>query len=491
MPTPDHERMVWIVDDSPMDAERARRVLRSSWQVEVFADGSAALEKLASAPRPPDVMVLDWIMPGVSGVDVCRFLRSPQGALPQVGILLLTTHRQTEQIVEGLSAGANDYLAKPYADAELHARVQSLVRARQLLERAENAEALSLKLLQLLPDALIAIDEQRRITFLNERARDALREHVRLRPEIPLEEVLPELDRRLQLSDEADTLKLPDIQIGSRLFSPTARTLPAGKLFHVILSLRDLTETRRLDARRLDFYSIIAHDLRSPLNSLTLRTHLILSGAHGELPPSLGKDLRKMDSNLKSLVAMINDFLDLAQLDSLTYQLQSARVDLSSLLAETMADLQPALDARTLHWVAQLNGSGAALGDARRLRQVLTNLISNAIKFTAEHGTITTRISDKDDMVEVSVSDTGRGIAPDKLATLFDRYTRVTQGSDDVPGTGLGLMIVREIIEAHGGSVGVDSELGLGSRFWFRLPAAEAALPTHERSGFRTAGSSG
>jgi two-component system phosphate regulon sensor histidine kinase PhoR len=110
------------------------------------------------------------------------------------------------------------------------------------------------------------------------------------------------------------------------------------------------------------------------------------------------------------------------------------------------------------------------IGDARRLQQVLTNLISNAVKFTGDRGTITGKIVVFDAELEVSVADTGRGIPAEKLPTLFDRYTRATETKDEIPGTGLGLMIVREIVEAHGGSVGVESRVGVGSRFWFRMP---------------------
>src|SRR5690349_18122896 len=141
------KRIVWIVDDSRLEAERARSALGQECDVELFSDGSAALERLATG-AVPDVMVLDWVMPGISGIEVCRFLRSPQGGHSSVGILMLTTHRQTEHIVEGLSAGANDFLAKPYEDAELLARVRAQLRARQLLERAERAEALNFQLLQ-------------------------------------------------------------------------------------------------------------------------------------------------------------------------------------------------------------------------------------------------------------------------------------------------------------------------------------------------------
>jgi signal transduction histidine kinase len=474
MPIPAVSRVVWVVDDSPLDAERARRALTGDCSVEVFPDGSAALERLATTSTIPDVMVLDWVMPGVSGVDVCRFLRSAQGGHLKVGILLLTTHRHTEQIVEGLSAGANDYLAKPYAHAELQARVNALLRTRQLLERAESAEALSFKLLQLAPDALIALDAARNITFINEMAQRALQLAAEPEAGTPLAQLFPELDRRLRIQPAGDSVHLSDLAIGDRLYSPTLRLLPTGKIFTTIVSLRDVTESRRLDARRLDFYSIIAHDLRTPLNTLTLRTQLILEGRHGELPQGLKDDLHKMDRNLQSLIEMINDFLELARLDNVRYELKNDDVDVSALLKETMETLRPQLTARKLHWVAESRDDASVLGDQRRLQQVLTNLLSNAIKFTDIEGTITTTVEHSGTEVEVSVRDTGHGIPAASLPTIFERYTRAADTRDKVPGTGLGLMIVREIVEAHGGRLGVESTVGVGSRFWFRLPSAPA-----------------
>lgn len=472
------KRVVWVVDDSPLDAERTRRLLNEEYAVEVFRDGAAALERV-SGGASPDVIVLDWVMPGMSGLDVCRFLRSTEGGRPDVGVLLLTSHSETEQIVEGLSAGANDYVAKPYVDAELRARVGSLMRTRELLERAEQAEAMSLKLLQTAPDALMALDDEHRIRFMNDSARAAFQ---RTAPHelvgLPLTSVLPELEERLQSEPppapnaESSAAMSSDLKIGEQVFSPTLRLLPGVKPFSTIVSLRDVTERRRLDARRLDFYSIIAHDLRTPLHALNLRTQLLLQGRHGALSKPMEEDLLRMDRNLKSLVEMINDFLELARLDNVTYELQNVDIDIEGLLSETMESLRPQLEAQQLSWCSGVVEPAIVVGDPRRMQQVLTNLISNAIKFTAEHGTITTSIARHEHDVEISVSDTGRGIDAKSLPTLFDRYTRAVNTDSRVQGTGLGLMIVREIVEAHGGSVGVESKVGEGSRFWFRMPRA-------------------
>jgi two-component system phosphate regulon sensor histidine kinase PhoR len=459
------------VDDSPLDAERARRVLGDIYDVHVFQDGSAALERLTSQ-RAPDVMVLDWVMPGISGVEVCRFLRSGANGNAQMGIVLLTSHREVEQIVEGLSAGANDYLSKPYEDEELRARVMSQIRARELLERATRAEDLNRHLLESAPDAMIAIDGHGQLTFANQEAQAVLgmsKDVLLGRSILDLIPSLPQLPHEPQ-SDAFRTL--PDVEIGGRLFSPTVRLPPTPISAVVTISLRDVTARREIEARRLDFYSIIAHDLRSPLNAIALRTHLILNGKHGPLPPALTADIHKIDGNIESLVVMINDFLEMARVDGTPIQIEHSEVDVSALLDATMEAFAPLLEGGGLRWKRLVPDSprdSAVIGDAKRLSQVLTNLIGNAIKFTPTPGTITTTVRRTGEWIEIVVEDTGRGVPSQALPTLFDRYTRAGAEAD-VVGSGLGLMIVRDIVDAHGGSVGVDSRVGVGSKFWVRLP---------------------
>jgi two-component system phosphate regulon sensor histidine kinase PhoR len=352
------------------------------------------------------------------------------------------------------------------------------LRTRQLLERAEQAEAMIFKLLQTAPDALIALDDGHNIKFVNEAARLALQGTGERFIGKPLRDLLPDVVERLSPDVARDSVvPLPDVNVGDQVFSPTLRTVPAGKAFSTIISLRDVTERRRLDARRLDFYSVVAHDLRSPLYTLTLRTQLLLNGKHGELAPGLRADLTKMDANLQSLVEMINDFLDLARMENAAPELHRDEIDLGALLVETMDNLRPQLEARDLSWTNDMAAAPAQVfGDPRRLQQVLTNLISNAVKFTADHGTITTCVARREGDIEVSVADNGRGIPAQNLPTLFQRYARATGEHDHTPGTGLGLMIVREIVEAHGGSVGVESTVGRGSRFWFRVPCAAVSV---------------
>ena len=465
---------VWIVDDSPLDAERARLVLASQYDVQIFGDGSAVLEQLSSQP-PPDVLVLDWVMPGITGIEVCRFLRSSHRPQQQLAILLLTMQTQTQQIVEGLEAGANDYLVKPYADPELRARVDALVRSNSLLERAQKAEARVLELLQHSPDPLISVGQENRITFVNAEAQRVLGQSAEALTSKTLSEVLPTMPVDDVIPSARLARPLSDIEIGDEVFSPSIRSLPTESDDELTIALRNVTARRKKEARRLDFYSMIAHDLRSPLSALLMRTDLLLRGRRGVLSAEMIADLRKMETNMRSLVALINDFLDFARMEEGAHKMERTRFDVGALIAEIVDDFRPLMESTRQEIRIETAPEICVQGDRRRLQQVLTNLIANGIKFTPAGGTIVIRSMLVGLWCEVQIEDDGPGIEPEVLPLLFQRYTRAPNRARNAEGTGLGLLIVREIVEAHGGTVGVESTLGKGSRFWFRVPGVEAA----------------
>jgi signal transduction histidine kinase len=465
----DQRPCVWVVDDSALDAARARRALADDYRVVVFNDGAAAIEELVRSAGP-DIIVLDWVMPGISGLEVCRFLRSRPISGNRVAILLLTAQQRAEQVVEGLGAGANDYLAKPYADEELRARVGALAHSNALLARAERAEAWVRNLLDQAPDPLLAIDAGRRVRFVNHAAAAVFRRAPDELLGMPLDQLIA--DFPATLNADAPTRPLRDLAIADQLYAPVIRPITGDAQMVATIALRNVTAQRKAEERRLDFYSIFAHDLRSPLSSTLMRTHRILRGKFGLLPAELLADVRRMETTLRAQVVLINDFLDLARLETVGYKLAREPVDLRAVVEATVEEAVPLIEAGKLRLNCQLGCERiAVLGDERRLVQVVSNLIGNAIKFTPPGGELTVQMQQADRQIRTTISDTGPGIAPEALPTLFDRFTRANE-SHAVVGTGLGLMIVREIVTSHGGTVGVESQPGVGSTFWFSLPAA-------------------
>jgi CheY-like chemotaxis protein/anti-sigma regulatory factor (Ser/Thr protein kinase) len=261
---------------------------------------------------------------------------------------------------------------------------------------------------------------------------------------------------------------LPDVRLRDEVLAPIARLLPDDFAASATISFRNVTEARRTEARRLDFYSIMAHDLRSPLSAMLLRSEFILSGGRGILSAELTADLRRIEANVRSMTSLINDFLELARLEGGGYQLVREELDAAALVTAAVEEIRPVVDESRLTITVEAPGKVPLHADRRRLMQVLMNLLANAVKFTPAGGSITVAARPVGGSVELRVTDPGVGNPEQARASLFQRYQRI-EGSR--AGTGLGLMIVREIVEAHGGDVGVSSVPGEGSSFWLRLPA--------------------
>lgn len=432
-----------------------------------------ALEELANGAPAPDLMILDWQMPGISGIEMCQFLRA-RAETRTLPILMLTSRDHAEDVALALASGANDYVRKPHEPAELTARSAALLRSHRLLLRAEKAERAVRSLLGQLPDAVFVVDERGQIAFAND---EAERVFARELAGQDLRSVLPSLEPSLLSPAEGqERPALRDVTLGENVFAPIVGRVHLDDATMTTITLRDVTAKHREESRRLDFYSIIAHDLRSPLNAINLRTHLLLTGARGPLAEPVRVELQKVLERIKGLAAIINDFLDLARLDAKSILIEAKPTDLRAVVEESIETLAALAEAKKVQIrVLESTKTPPVAVDRRRIGQVVSNLLSNAIKFSPDDGEVVIRVASVAEGTEVSFQDAGRGIAPEELPLLFQRYARLS--GTNVAGTGLGLMIVREVVEAHGGTVHVTSELGRGSTFSFVLPKKRSEPP--------------
>lgn len=478
----DGRRLLWIVDDSHLDAERARAALVDDFDIEVFHDGGEVIERLAEAD-PPDVLVLDWLMPLVSGLDVLRYVRSAP-ALERLSVLVLTALNNSANVVTALEAGANDFVSKPYSGAELAARVEALVRTRTLIDRTELTERALRHLLDTWGDAVVTFGEDGATHLANEPASDLLRR--------PANEILGRTREELFGPDAAAVvLSLEpdgppqDLTLRDRLLEARLRRLEDVGVGTSVLTLRDVTEQRRVEEERRDFYAIVAHDMRSPLFSMLLRIQLLRDGVRGPLAPPAMHELVHMEEQIGRMSRLLNEFLDLAKMSDASFRLSTAPTNLDALVRDVAAEFQPLLASRELEWRHESGRhSCAARVDGDRIRQAVMNLFVNAANYTPAGGVITTSTQRYEDAIEVVIEDTGAGIESNELQYVFDRYQRA-RSSRGTSGTGLGLMIVRRVVEAHGGEIGVESRRGLGSRFWFRVPvnlphSGDETRPEHD-----------
>ncbi|MBI1241963.1 MAG: response regulator [Nostoc sp. RI_552] len=362
---------ILAVDDTKDNLILVQTILESEgYEIDLIADGMTALQQIEQSP--PDLILLDVMMPGIDGYEVTRRIRNnPNLNVNYIPILLITAFHESS-VVEGLDAGADDFIRKPFDTDELLARVRSLLRLKH------------------------SLDEQ-----------------------------------------------------------------------------------KKMARQREDFVSRLTHDLRTPLVAADRMLGLFQEETFCKISPEMKQAIAVMIRSNQNLMQMVNTLLEVYRFEAGKKTLNDEECNLPEIVEEVSSELTPlateknlALKIDTSQLDLQKEGAGVVMGDSLELRRVFNNLIGNAIKFT-DTGGIEVSIWEKSgnsqgkDCVIIEVTDTGYGIAPEDQATVFERFR---PGRNKRSGSGLGLHLSSRIVEAHGGKIALNSELGRGSVFTVTLP---------------------
>jgi signal transduction histidine kinase len=222
-----------------------------------------------------------------------------------------------------------------------------------------------------------------------------------------------------------------------------------------------------------EFLTNMSHELRTPLNAVIGFADILLERMFGELNDKQEEYLRDILDSGRHLLSLINDILDLSKIEAGRMELELTTFDLPTAIDNALTLVRERAGRRgiALHQTID-ERLGQIKGDERKIKQVLLNLLSNAIKFTPEGGRIEVRAAPGDGLVEVSVRDTGVGIAPAEQEAVFEEFRQVGSSAAKHEGTGLGLALCRKFVELHGGRIWVESEVGRGATFTFMLPVS-------------------
>ncbi len=238
--------------------------------------------------------------------------------------------------------------------------------------------------------------------------------------------------------------------------------------------LHDITERKRIAQLKQDFVAMISHDLRTPLMSIQATLTILLEGQYGEMKPAGKKTIKAAERNTRSLLNLITEILDIEKIESGKFTLAKEAVCIDVVI-ERATELVVNLAERREVSVEAKHSEIWVYVDPDRMVQVITNLLSNAIKYSPKRSKIVISVSRLPESIEIRVTDQGKGIPQHMHKAIFDRFQQVELAdSTEKGGSGLGLAICKSIVQAHEGSVGVDSEEGKGSSFWVWLPADPA-----------------
>lgn len=234
------------------------------------------------------------------------------------------------------------------------------------------------------------------------------------------------------------------------------------------------SQLKEIDQLKKDFLASVTHELKSPLTSLIMYVDLFLEGAAGELTEKAKKFLKIMERSSKRLSRFIDDLLDMAKIERGKMEIKKEPLEILPIVSEIAELIKPQADEKDIEIAMNIpDNLPLVFVDGDRTRQIITNILSNSVKFTPEKGKISVNIQDEKEHFQVSISDTGIGIPPEQIGKIFDKFEQVKEVRERVKGprgTGLGLAIVKSLVEAQGGKIWVESEVDKGSTFYFTLP---------------------
>lgn len=330
-------------------------------------------------------------------------------------------------------------------------------------------------------EGLVIVDAQGKVIMMNPAAEKLLGVSKKEKMGKSILENLKE-EQLVSLVNESQNKDEKEIELVSQK-DDTKRTLRAssavienenGQSIGMVSVLSDITKQKDLDQLKSNFISNITHELRTPLVAIDKSIALILAKNAGEVSSAQEEFLSIAQRNIKRLSIMINDLLDLSKLEAGKMKVNALPSLIAFVIEESVGSLINWAKTKSINIEKKIeNGLPEINIDSDRIIQVLTNLIGNGIKFTPVNGNITVEasLSSEGKAVMISVSDNGVGITPENLPNIFNKFYQAGERvASDINGTGIGLSIVKEIVELHGGKIWVESVKGVGARFIFTLP---------------------
>ncbi len=477
-----------VVADDNADMRRyLKGLLAPYYRVEEAADGEAALAAVRRAR--PALLLSDVMMPRLDGFELIAALRA-DAALRTLPVILLSARAGEEARIEGLGAGADDYLIKPFTARELLARVSALIELDRLRRAGEQQLRLFLSNARMftwdvdLRTGRLTLSENA-VDVFGASPADLDAGYAFVHPDD-----LPSLRRSL---DEAaaraggftQELRIVRPDNGeTRWIDVRAMAVcdEAGAALALSGIAFDMTERKRMeealresDRRKDEFLAMLAHELRNPLAPIRNSAELMLRTTPTAAPARRSVEI--IDRQVRQLARMVDDLLDISRITHGRIELEREPLELSGVIAAAVEAVGPAVQERG-HWLRVVCGPPLTVqGDAARLQQCIVNLLSNAAKYTDPGGDILLQLEREGEEAVIRVRDSGVGIAPEMLPVIFDLFVQSERTLDRAQGgLGIGLSVVRRLVEMHGGRVSAASAgIGQGATFEVRLPLSVPA----------------
>jgi PAS domain S-box-containing protein len=523
---------ILVVDDEPKNLTVLETILDDPGYRLIRAT-SADQALLALMEKEFALLILDIQMPVMTGFELAQMIKGRKKTAQVPIIFLTAYYNEDQHMIEGYSSGAVDYLHKPInagilrskvaVFAELHRKSRTLraevnerhLAQEQLRELNENLEQRVIERTEALARTSAALSETlERYHALFDGSLDAISlldstdgrfdsanpamlqltgrsleelQTLHFFDLCPPDKIEPARQAfQSAFRYQAITLETPILTASGQrrdLFISCAPMLVEGKLVGIACIARDITERNRAEQEvkqalaaaekanqaKSNFLSSMSHELRTPLNAILGFAQLL----EGGVPPPSATQILRINQIIKAgwyLLELINEILDLAVIESGRLTVTQEAVPLAAVLTEcqAMIETQAQKYGITINYLP-VDSGWLLNADRTRIKQVLLNLLSNAIKYNREKGSVEVKCSGTAERVRISIKDTGEGMSENNLAQLFQAFNRLGRETSGEEGTGIGLVVTKQLVEIMGGTIGVESTLGVGSEFWVEL----------------------
>lgn len=367
---------------------------------------------------------------------------------------------------ESMFCVAHDITERKLAEDQLRA---SEARVRSIFESA--------------PVALLVLDEKGAVKLMNPRAEGMFDYRFEELIDRHISELMPKVPEFDQANFDRDTLEKNLGRVREmEAISHHGRCFPVEISFdryqttegdRYLAAVLDVTERHEVERLKREFVSTVSHELRTPLTAIRGSLTLLAVGALGKLGDQADKAVKIAERNCLRLINLINDLLDIEKLEAGKLEMVFEEAPIVPIVDRSVESVKAFAEQHAVR-IESETADVKVFADSDRLVQVLVNLLSNAVKYSPRDGVVSVKLEKLDSAVRVDVIDYGRGIPPEFIDKVFERFQQVeTMDSKKKGGTGLGLAICRAIVEQHQGKIGVESQIGKGSRFWFEVPLAK------------------
>lgn len=482
-------RRIVVADDSADMRDYLRGLLSPKYRVEAVGDGEQALQ--AVARERPALVLADVMMPRCSGLQLLERLRGNEQTR-DVPIVLLSARAGEEARVEGLHAGADDYLVKPFSGRELLARIGTLLELTRM--RAER-DAQFRAFVGATSDAVFRasadwsemrhLEGNRFIADTREPDRNWLDRYIPATDQPQVREAVREMVR----TRRCPSLEHRVLRLDGSLAWALSRAVPIedahGEIIEWFGTTSDITERKlaeaeiaraedklREEARQKDeFLAMLAHELRNPLAPITNASELLLHTVKDQGRARVAIEMIRRQA--LHLTRMVDDLLDVSRITQGRIQLKREPVNIAQVIAQAIETVEPLLREKGLRLSSTTSSYELYVeGDLPRLIQCVVNVLGNAIKYSDPAGEIRIQTRAESELAAIEVSDNGAGIAPELLPRMFDLFVQGDRTLDRAEGgLGIGLSVVKRLIEMHKGDVvAASAGIGLGATFQIRLP---------------------